>query len=118
MSPSRQNLLGLDQSQLAEFVENLGERPYRGRQLFGWLYTRGVDDLGAMSDLSREFRERLQLAAEVRGIAPVASRRSSLDGTTKFLFALSDGLKIESVLIPPPPPSRRGRPGATTSRGG
>ncbi|MBP1654056.1 MAG: rlmN, partial [Bacteroidetes bacterium] len=101
MSPSRQNLLGLDQSQLAEFVENLGERPYRGRQLFGWLYTRGVDDLGAMSDLSREFRERLQLAAEVRGIAPVASRRSSLDGTTKFLFALSDGLKIESVLIPP-----------------
>jgi 23S rRNA (adenine2503-C2)-methyltransferase len=101
MPPSRQNLLGLDQAQLAEVAANLGERPYRGRQLFGWIYTRGVDDLGAMSDLSREFRERLQLAAEVRGIAPVASRRSSLDGTTKFLFALSDGLKIESVLIPP-----------------
>lgn len=101
MPSSKQNLLGLDQSQLAEFVENLGEQPYRGRQLFGWLYMRGVDDLAAMSDLSREFRERLQLGAEVRGIAPVAIRRSPLDSTTKFLFSLSDGLKIESVLIPP-----------------
>jgi 23S rRNA (adenine2503-C2)-methyltransferase len=101
MPATRQNLLGMDQSQLAELAENLGERPYRGRQLFGWLYAQGVDDIGAMSDLSREFRQRLALATTVQGIAPVDVRRSPRDGTTKFLFALSDGRKIESVLIPP-----------------
>jgi 23S rRNA (adenine2503-C2)-methyltransferase len=101
MPSSKQNLLGLDQSELAAFAENLGEQPYRGRQLFGWLYTRGIDDVRAMNNLSLEFRQRLQLAAVIDGITPALIRRSPLDGTTKFLFSLSDGLKIESVLIPP-----------------
>jgi 23S rRNA (adenine2503-C2)-methyltransferase len=41
------------------------------------------------------------VAAAIRGVTPVTSQVSSLDSTTKFLFSLSDGLQIESVLIPP-----------------
>jgi len=86
---------------MSALAESLGERPFRGRQLFSWLYGRGVEDFHSMSDLSRPFRERLGVAATISRITPVTSQTSSIDGTIKFLFALPDGLRIESVLIPP-----------------
>jgi 23S rRNA (adenine2503-C2)-methyltransferase len=91
----------LDLRELSALSEELGERAFRGRQLFGWLYARGAADIGSMTDLSRSFRERLALVADIRGLAPVTSEHSHLDGTRKFLFSLPDGLQIESVLIPP-----------------
>jgi 23S rRNA (adenine2503-C2)-methyltransferase len=101
MLSAKHNLLGMDLQELSALAESLGERPFRGRQLFDWLYGRGVEDFRSMSDLSRPFRERLDHAASISGITPVTSQTSHIDGTIKFLFALADGLRIESVLIPP-----------------
>lgn len=101
MVPAKHNLLGMDLRELSALSEDLGERGFRGKQLFGWLYARGAADIRSMTDLSHSFRERLAVAAVIRGLAPVTTRNSHLDGTTKFLFSLPDGLQIESVLIPP-----------------
>jgi 23S rRNA (adenine2503-C2)-methyltransferase len=101
MSAAKQNLLGLTREELGDVVEAIGEPRYRGRQIFGWLYSRGATSFRAMTDLGKAFRERLEMGATITGITPESHRRSRRDGTTKFLFALPDGRHIESVLIPP-----------------
>ena len=101
MSSQRHNLLGLSREELARFAEQLGERPYRGNQVFAWLYERGATTFSTMSDLGKAFRERLETSATIRGIQHLMSQTSRRDTTTKFLFALEDGRKIETVLIPP-----------------
>jgi 23S rRNA (adenine2503-C2)-methyltransferase len=101
MSETQRNLLGLTRNELAEFAASIGQPRYRGHQLFGWLYTRGVTSFSGMTDLAKTFREQLAIGASVNGITLVTQRQSARNSTTKFLFALHDGLKIESVLIPP-----------------
>jgi 23S rRNA (adenine2503-C2)-methyltransferase len=95
------NLLGMNRAELRTFVVNLGERPYRGEQIYRWLYARGAASFGVMTDIGLASRQRFSRAATIAGVVPAGSTLSAADGTTKFLFALSDGLRIESVLIPP-----------------
>jgi 23S rRNA (adenine2503-C2)-methyltransferase len=101
MNPESKNLFGLTQKELAVFFTEIGESPFRGRQMYQWLYARGVTDLGAMTDLGKGLREKLARATRIERLSPAASQTSSVDGTTKFLFRLHDGGTIESVLIPP-----------------
>lgn len=95
------NLKGLTAAELGAFCASLGEKEYRGRQLFTWLYEKGAASFDEMTTFSKPFRERLGAAASIDSLALVEAQRSSRDGTTKFLFELSDGKRIESVLIPP-----------------
>ena len=99
MNPT--NLLGLTQDELAHFSEELGESRYRGRQLFHWIYSKGVTNIDRMTDLGKTLRGELQRSATVKGLTLVTEQRSSEDSTTKLLFELQDGARIESVLIPP-----------------
>jgi 23S rRNA (adenine2503-C2)-methyltransferase len=99
MSPT--NLLGFTQEELATFAEELGESRYRGKQLFQWLYAKGATSFGAMTDFSKDLREKLAAGCTIEFPALEVFRRSHQDATTKFLLALSDGSKIETVLIPP-----------------
>jgi len=99
MSPT--NLLGFTQQELADFAENLGESRYRGKQLFQWLYAKGATSFAAMTDFSKDLRERLTAEYAIDFPTLEMSHRSHRDGTTKFLLALCDGSKIETVLIPP-----------------
>ena len=95
------NLLGLTKMQLEDFVEDIGEPAYRAQQIFEWIYTRGVSDINAMSNLGKSFRSQLERTCAIHGVEVVAESASPVDGTTKFLFGLADGKKVESVLIPP-----------------
>jgi 23S rRNA (adenine2503-C2)-methyltransferase len=108
MSDKRTNLLGMTREELSAFARGVGEPPYRGAQLYNWLYTRGATSFASMTDLGKEFRTRLEDSAVIGGAVLEARRRSERDGTAKLLFALDDGLHIESVLIPPRPSSRNG----------
>lgn len=101
MDSAKQNLLGMSEPELTAFAEGIGIERYRGGQIFGWLYTRGADTFRSMTDLGKELRERLEMSACIEGITPVMQQVSPRDGTTKFLFSLSDNLNIETVLIPP-----------------
>jgi 23S rRNA (adenine2503-C2)-methyltransferase len=101
MRAKKANLLGLTESELVDFVDSIGEPKYHGRQLFRWLYERGAQDFGSMTDLGKGLRERLHEEASIDRLTLVDSRVSPLDRTTKFLFALPGGQHIETVLIPP-----------------
>lgn len=101
MIAQRINLLGLTREELTDFAEGIGERRYRGGQLFGWLYTKGATSFDSMTDLKKDVRERLKLSASIAGLTLAGSQESRRDATMKFLFSLSDGLPVESVLIPP-----------------
>jgi 23S rRNA (adenine2503-C2)-methyltransferase len=54
-----------------------------------------------MTDLAKELRDTVEATASIEGIELAKEQRSDVDGTTKYLFRLADGLKVESVLIPP-----------------
>lgn len=95
------NLKGLNLSELENLVISLGEKRYRGKQLFDWIYNKKVNSIEEMTSLSKRFREELSKSAEIGALKILSHHQSSVDTTTKFLFELHDGKKIESVLIPP-----------------
>ncbi|HXG37192.1 MAG TPA: 23S rRNA (adenine(2503)-C(2))-methyltransferase RlmN, partial [Bacteroidota bacterium] len=101
MKRDKTNLKGLTVSELQEFVQSLGEKKYRARQIFTWLYGKRAQSFAEMTDISKGFRAVLEGVATIDNLRIVAKEVSKRDGTTKFLFELSDGLRIESVLIPP-----------------
>lgn len=85
--------------ELEAWVESIGERPFRARQLFRHVYTRRVCSWDECSDLSKMFRVQLEMGTELDALKLLEKEESS-DGTIKYLFGLHDGLRIESVLIP------------------
>ena len=91
----------MNEDELETFVQSVGEKKYRAAQLYAWLYAKHADTFDEMSNISKEFRDLLKQTATIEQIQLIASNSSRKDGTTKFLFRLSDGLAIESVLIPP-----------------
>lgn len=101
MSLLQNNVLGLTLPELSDFAARLGEKRYRGKQLFDWLYAKGAVSFSEMTSLAKSFREKLESEACISGVTIVRQQRSPLDGTTKFLIGLGDGLSVESVLIPP-----------------
>lgn len=92
------NLMDCTPAELRAVAEGLGEPAYRARQLAGWLYARGAVRFGDMTDLPQAFRRRLEADATI-SLLPIERRQRAADGTEKFLFALPDGKRIESVLI-------------------
>jgi 23S rRNA (adenine2503-C2)-methyltransferase len=98
----RPDIAELERSELESALEERGHARFHARQIFGWIYRRGVTDAGAMTDLSRELRA--ALAREFILTTPtLAHRETSVDGTEKFLLRLADGRHIESVFIPDTP---------------
>src|SRR3990170_8812617 len=93
------DLRNLSLKELEDFVLALGLQKYRGRQLFHWVYGKGVDSLDMMTDLSRETRQLLSEKTYISRLCEIR-RQSSSDGTEKFLFELEDGHRVESVMIP------------------
>ncbi len=96
---NKQNLLGLDQRQLIDLVEALGEKPFRGKQLYTQIYRRRQTRLEQMTDLSTGFRTRLGEEHQIE-LPAVGQRSDSRDGTVKFLFQLEEGKFVETVYIP------------------
>ncbi len=98
----RPDLADLDLPALERTLAEAGLPRYRARQVFGWLHRRNVADVAAMRNISRGDRE--LLARRFRITTPqLAHQDHSSDGTRKFLFALADGRRIESVFIPDTP---------------
>jgi 23S rRNA (adenine2503-C2)-methyltransferase len=95
------NLKALDRAGLAAFLAEMGERPYRARQLYRWVYHRGAERFADMTDLSAATRAKLEARAALPSIQVVRDTASA-DGTRKLLFRLDDGETIESVWIPEP----------------
>ena len=100
--PDRPNLADLELGAIEAALLERGHERFRARQLFAWIYRRGVTDLDVMTNLPRGLRS--VLASEFALTTPAVVRReTSVDGTEKFLLGLQDGREIESVFIPDTP---------------
>src|SRR5215470_5610879 len=103
MSPSvpdgRRDLLGLDRTELAAELAAIGAPPFRARQLWHWIYHRGVVDFAAMTSLAKGFRAELAERYVIGRPAAVRDLQST-DGTRKWLLGFADGQEVEAVHIP------------------
>src|SRR6266576_6303403 len=99
MKPSIKSLL-LDE--LIEELWQLNEPPYRANQIATWIYRKRVRSFDSMSDLPRPLRQKLKTKFAYTDLE-VVRILGGKDATRKFLFRLSDGNLIESVLIPASP---------------
>ncbi|MGH8751061.1 MAG: 23S rRNA (adenine(2503)-C(2))-methyltransferase RlmN [Burkholderiales bacterium] len=93
------NLLDYDLPRLAAFCQEIGEKPFRARQLLRWVHHFGESDFSKMSDLAKSLREKLVQAAVIAP-PPVKSDTVSADGTRKWLLEVGNGNAIETVFIP------------------
>ncbi len=92
-----ENLRDYSISELAAILKNLGEPAYRARQLFKWLHL-AVSNYDEMTDIPKSLREKLRQTYTIA--APTLIKRQiSKDGTRKYLWQLSDGNCVESVLM-------------------
>ncbi len=93
------NLLDFDAARLAAYVESLGEKPFRARQVLRSIHRRGEHDFEAMSDLARSLRAKLAERSQI--ISPdVLSDVTAGDGTRKWLLDVGQGNAVEAVYIP------------------
>lgn len=92
------DILALDRAQLKEWVRE-SDPSFRADQLWRWLWKQGERDLDAMSNLPASLRERIASEGVINRLSPAGQQQAS-DGTIKFLFQLSSGRHIETVLIP------------------
>ncbi len=99
LEPERINLLDLSREWLVEWLTGRGIAAYRAGQVLTWVYRRQADDFNAMSDLGKELRALLSQQFRIPRLA-ILARQASADGTSKYLFGLEDGERIETVLIP------------------
>ena len=93
------NLLNFDLEALAVFCEGLGEKRFRATQLFRWIHQKGASNFSQMTDLAKSLREKLPSSACIKGLN-VVSRKTSADGTVKWLFDVGAGDVVETVFIP------------------
>jgi 23S rRNA (adenine2503-C2)-methyltransferase len=93
------DLTELERPDLETALVDRGQPRFRARQMFSWIYRRGVSDLDQMTDLPRSLRSILTADFAITKPA-VAKHERSVDGTEKFLLCLADGRHIESVFIP------------------
>jgi 23S rRNA (adenine2503-C2)-methyltransferase len=98
-SQPRRNLVGLSRSELAEEMAGFGAEPFRARQLWHWIYHRGVTDFAAMTNLAKGFRQRLADSYELRR-PDISQALTSADGTRKWLLRFNDRQEVETVHIP------------------
>ena len=93
------NLLEFEKQKFAQFCAELGEKPFRARQLMRWIHQSGVDDFDAMTDMAKSLRTELKRDCEVRPPL-VISDNTAADGTRKWLLDVNAGNEIETVFIP------------------
>lgn len=99
MSTVRTNLLGLDLQAMEAFFVEIGEKPFRARQLLQWIHQYRVTDFAEMSNLSKTLREKLSDIAEIR-VPELMHEHISKDGTRKWVIRMDGNNAIETVFIP------------------
>ena len=85
--------------ELEELLVSMGDKKFRGKQIFSWLHEKLVVSFDDMTNLSKPLREKLEEKCRITALKAETVQVSKIDGTSKFLFELYDGNLIESVLM-------------------
>jgi 23S rRNA (adenine2503-C2)-methyltransferase len=92
-------LLGLDRTELKDALEAIGEKPFRAKQLWHWIYYRGETDFSAMTSIAKPLQAKLADHFVV-GRPALSREQTSKDTARKWLFRFDDGNEAETVFIP------------------
>lgn len=92
------SIYSLELHELKNWLADRGEKPFRGEQIFDWLYKKRVKSFAEMTNLSKELRTKLEENFSLTTLKTIVEQTST-DGTIKFLFELHDGFSIETVLM-------------------
>lgn len=84
--------------ELEKLSVKLGEKRFRGKQIFNWVQ-KGIDNIDEMTNLSKKFKKKLKEVSYADNMDILKVLESKLDGTKKYLMALTDGNVIESVMM-------------------
>ena len=95
----RRELIGLSREELAAEMALIGEKPFRAKQLWHWIYHQGERNFARMTTVARPLQAKLAERFTI-GRPGVATEQTSGDGTRKWLFEWRDGQKVETVYIP------------------
>lgn len=91
------SIFDLKLSDLVDYFESIGEKPFKARQVFDWLYVKREFDYSKWSNISKDIREKLSNEFDI-SLLKLRKKQTS-DLTNKYLFELSDGNLIEAVLM-------------------
>lgn len=93
------DIRSLNYQELIDSMESIGEKSFRGKQIYEWLHQKAVMEFDEMTNLSKTLREKLKENFTIAKTQMLEKLESKDGQTTKFLFALNDGRVIESVLM-------------------
>ncbi|MGN0601425.1 MAG: 23S rRNA (adenine(2503)-C(2))-methyltransferase RlmN [Oscillospiraceae bacterium] len=93
------DILSLTSDELLNLIEQMGEKPFRAKQIFQWLHVKKVSDFSEMTNLSAQLRDKLQQKFCIKSLFVCKRLESNSDNTVKYLYELDDGNHIESVLM-------------------
>ena len=97
--PVRKELIGLTREEIISITAGLGEKPYRGRQIYDAIYRRRVGQIGSMTDLPLRLRQELNQTCQISR-AIIKNIFISSDGTRRYLIDVGNGARIETVFMP------------------
>ena len=92
------NLYGVELKKLQQMMLDRGQKAFRAIQLYTWIYEKKATTFEEMTDISKTFRDELQLDFCL-AIPKIHTKQVSSDGTIKLLLELEDGYKVETVLM-------------------
>ena len=95
----KRDIKSMELLELTEFVKELGEKPFRAKQLYQWMHEKLASSYEEMTNLPKGFRGKLKENTSYTSLETVRILQSGIDGTRKYLFGLGDGNIIESVLM-------------------
>jgi len=99
MHAQKKDIRSFSQEQLQDFFVSKGEKAFKGKQVYQWLWNKSVYDFNEMTNVSKKSRQILEENFVINQ-AEIYQTQKSLDGTIKNAVRLFDGLIVESVLIP------------------
>ena len=91
-------LYDLSQEEMKGLVKEIGEPPFRAKQIYDWMY-KGVDSFEDMKNIPKSLKEKLEKVAVIGNLKILKKQKSALDETAKYLFELRDGNAIEAVFM-------------------
>ena len=93
------NLLNYDLPALTEYFQQIGQKPFRAKQVMRWIHQAGASSFDEMTDLAKALRADLQQHAEL-AVPALMTAQESQDGTRKWLLDVGTGNGVETVFIP------------------
>lgn len=93
------DIRALSLDELKDFFAGIGEKPFRAKQVYDWLWSKNLHSIDEMTNLSKDLRDKLSQYFTIKPAAADFTQKST-DGTMKNAVKLHDGLTVESVLIP------------------